>query len=181
MHYIKYLLSFLKSKWELRDYPIRYFNQHGKNNLKVIEKIGHSSLPKWRVQIINWQLLFGLGETKTEAYLDLEQKFSEHKKNASNLPRPGAKVAMKFEKAPIEKVQLYENIAEHFFIHIIKMNYRDVLITDLSSIWDFPVEDSDEEMSRKIALRYGVDVSELIKKGFLVEIFERINEKGRII
>lgn len=180
MKHIKYFLSFLKADWELKDYPVRYFNQHGRENLKLPPKLGRSTLPKWRAQIIHWPLLFGLGETKVEAYLDLEQKFLDHKKNTQPIPRPGTKAEMKFEPAPSEKVHLYTHIAEHFFPHILKMNYADVWITDLSSLWDFPVEDSDEEMSRKIALRYGVDVSDLVKKGFLVEIFERINEKGRV-
>lgn len=84
---------------------------------------------------------------------------------------------MKFELAPTEKIDAYEELAIDFFERVLGMSREDCLITDESSLWDFHTEKSGEEFYHKIAEVYGVDVSD-VKGGNLVEIFERI-EFGR--
>lgn len=66
-----------------------------------------------------------------------------------------------------------------FFEKILGVNYYDCLITDLSSLWDFPGGETNEAYNRKIAEVYGVDVSD-IESSSLVEIFKRIAEVGRL-
>jgi len=55
------------------------------------------------------------------------------------------------------------------------MNYHDCLVTDESSLWDFPGEETNGEYHQKIAGVYGIDISD-IESGNLAQIFKRIRE-----
>ena len=176
---LKYLLSFFKSSWTLNDYPIRYVRQ----DPGLITEIGFRSegweSSRWRAQVEGWPLMFGLGETRQAAARQLQDNFSAYRESGDPLPRPGRRVMLTFPEPKIEQIGKYESISIHFMEHILKFHGR-FWISDLSSIWDFPVEDTPDELVRKIALRYGVDVSDLIGAGNLVTIFKRIKSQGYI-
>src|ERR1044072_2650564 len=167
---IKYLLSYTRFDWQLADYPIRF------RNSQVTQTGGRLKQFPWSCQIINWWQIGGFGDTKQDAYADLEKRFSEIKSNGKPLPRPGTGLPIEF--APTVRMQLHDDIADDFFSRVLDMNYGDCLITDESSLWDFHGEESNEHLHRKIWDAYRMDVSD-IDDGNLVKIFERIENHGR--
>ena len=70
----RYVLSFFKSDWKLLDYPIKF--QHQIPSDQDINLPDSWTLVPWSARIINWLGLDGSGDTKEEAYADLQQKFS---------------------------------------------------------------------------------------------------------
>jgi hypothetical protein len=115
----------------------------------------------------------GYGDTREEAYADLQVKFNEYKSQGHKLPRPGTKVPIQF--APMVEIAKYEEIAEDFFPKILEMDYRDALITDSTSLWHFSFTE-DEELRRRIREVYGVDVSDIEDEN-LVQVFQRISQR----
>jgi hypothetical protein len=90
---IKYLLSFAKDDWVLTDYPIRF--RHSPSS----DAGGRLKPIPWTAQIINWWQVDGFGETKQQAYVDLETKFNRSKADGKSLPRPGTGLPIEF--APV--------------------------------------------------------------------------------
>jgi hypothetical protein len=129
----------------------------------------------WMARIVNWWRMFGHGQTKGEAYTELDRRFSEYKNQGKKLPRPGTKKKPQIVIAPKVEIEQYEQIASDFFEKILEMNYHECLTTDESSLWDFHGEETNEAYHRKIAEVYRVDVSD-IESGNLVQIFKRISE-----
>jgi len=168
---IKYLLSFRKNDWQLSDYPIRF--RHFKPSKDDLSPSRFKLIP-CSFQIINWWQMDGLGETKEEAYADLEAKFNKLKEEGRALPRPGTGLPIEF--AATEQVSCYDDIAEDFFRRVLEKDYRDCWISDESSLWDFHGEESNEHLHKKIWEAYRVDVSG-IEDGNLVKIFERIENR----
>src|SRR5882672_9450977 len=82
----KYLLSLAKSDWTLTDYPIRFRNFNGSS---TDASHGRLKTIPWSAQIINWWQMGGFGDTKQQAYADLETKFNKFKADERMLPRPG--------------------------------------------------------------------------------------------
>jgi hypothetical protein len=117
--------------------------------------------------------MIGTGNTREEAYASLKQRFDDFISEGKELPRPGTRMPLQF--APRVRVLLYHRLAEDFFPRIVSMDYRKVLITDRSSLWDFPIEDAPAELTARIREAYGVDVSD-IEDGNLVSIFQRIED-----
>lgn len=156
----KFIGSFFKSDWKLKDYPIRYRKQN-------VEEY------PWMAQIINWWVISGLGKTQQEALEDLRCKFNLYKENNEKLPRPGTKVPLKY--ASTEQVDRYKDIAKDFLEKTLKLNYDECFLSDQSSLWDFYTE-MPEEVKKVIYEVYGVDISD-IKDGSLVEIFRRIKNR----
>jgi hypothetical protein len=164
---IKFFRSFLKAKWELSDYPLRFREQ---------AQDGTGKFPRWKAQIVNWGVMIGLGSTKDEAYANLQTEFDQFAKSQGEMPRPGAKARIRF--APTREIDKYAIVANGFFGKILGRDYRDCFVSDQSSLWDFcPPSESPEnfqaKMLRKIKETYGCDVSD-IKDGNLVTIFERL-------
>ncbi len=174
---VKYLLSFLKPTWGLQDYPIRYVHQKPDRMAEIGFRMDRWEKSSWRAQVEGWPLMFGLGESKQEARQQLESNFREFKEGGNPLPRPGTRVKMTFGEPEIDRIVHYDSLASHFMSHILKFE-GGFWLSDRSSIWDFPVLDTPEELVRKIALRYSVDVADLIETGILVDIFERITRDG---
>jgi hypothetical protein len=128
------------------------------------------------VQIIGWEQMPGTGNTRAEAVADLEQKLADYKRREGRLPRPGTRVPIQF--APMVEVDKYAQLAGNFFDKILGMDYRQVLITDQSSLYDFAFsEERLAELQRKIRDIYQVDVSD-IEDGNLVTIFARLHQQG---
>jgi len=82
---IKFLASYFKSEWTLRDYPLRFRHQAA-DGLDYDPGPGLTLIP-WTVEIINWWQMDGGGETKEEAYADLERRFLKFR--AANAKPPG--------------------------------------------------------------------------------------------
>ncbi|MEJ5308705.1 MAG: hypothetical protein WHX52_02955 [Anaerolineae bacterium] len=172
--WIKYIKSFLKSDWTLEDYPIAF--KHSDPDASCTYR-GAKPVP-WFARIVNWWPMFSHGETKEEAYAGLRQRFDAYKNAGNKLPRPGVKHMPPIEIVSQTEIQKYESLAVDFFEKVIGMHYHDCLVTDLSSLWDFPGDETNDAYHRKIAEVYGVDVSD-IESGILVEIFRRISETGK--
>jgi len=164
----KYLLSFTKTDWQLTDYPIRF------RHFDVVETGGRLKQFPWSVQIINWWQIDGSGDTKQQAYADMQKKFGEFKSNGKPLPRPGTGLPLEF--APTDRIRFFDDIADDFFRRVLDLNYRECFISDESTLWDFHTEESNEHLHKTIWDAYRVDVSD-IKDGNLVKIFERIENR----
>lgn len=171
---IKYLTSFLKSDWTLADYLVRF------RHFRMEEsEAGRRRRPTpWTAQVVYWPLMFGCGQTREEAYADLQRRFDEYKGGGRALPRPGTRVKLEFELATTVEIERYEPLAGEFFAQILAMDYHECLVTDESSLWDFHDEETNEAYHRKIVAVYGVDVSD-VESGNLVRIFQRICESRR--
>jgi len=168
---IKYLLSFAKSDWQVSDYPIRFrYQKPDPSNLPP----GRLKPVPWVAQIINWWQMSGHGQTKEEAYADLEESFNKLKERSEHLPRPGTGLPIEF--ASNVEISTYEDVALDFFDKVLDMDYRECWISDESSLWDFHTEESNEHLNQIILETYGVDVSD-IENGNLVKIFERISTR----
>jgi hypothetical protein len=157
----KWLLSFVKGTWELEDYPVEIRMQRTDPK--------HVAVPKYAARIINWWALTGLGETETEARENLRAALAEQAKKGP-LPRPGAKVPIKF--ASVDEISRFEALATDFFPAILGHELSQCFVSDESSLIDFGGEWSN--YCSRVLLRYKVDISDL-EPGNLVRVFERID------
>lgn len=165
----KYLLSFLKSDWNLSDYPIRIKNQavdpnHVGTRLKQY---------RYSAQIVNWWVVSGDGNTKDEALQDLQKHFSsikgERVKNGKKLPRPGSHVEIEF--ASRDRIDAHPELTEDFVHRVLNLDWA--WISDESSLWDFHCSEDNQTLIAKINEVYGVDVSD-IESAKLWQILDRI-------
>jgi hypothetical protein len=147
----KYSLSFLKSDWDLKDYPIRIKYQkvdESENTCRLIP------IP-YTAQIINWWAMYGSGNTEEECLNDLQNEFNNFKAN-NILPGPGTGVPIEF--APTTEIDRLEHIAEIFFKEILDMNYYECFISDQSSLLDFDFSESAGHLFKKVHEIFNVDV-----------------------
>ena len=100
MIFLKRMLSFLKSEWTLADYPIRYTHW----DIDRLPKDQQANAFPWVVEAINWGYMAAVGNTKADAYANLERRFNEYKASGEKLPRPGVKQKRRIEFAPITEV-----------------------------------------------------------------------------
>ena len=147
----KWLMSFTKSDWKIEDYPLRYKYQGG-------GEVGGKKVPNWCVQVINWYVLSGLGETKDEALNDLRIAF-EYKKEKGNLPRPGTKVPIEF--APCIRIKEHEEIVRELIQNVLGINYDQCFVSDESTLGDFQNEEVKLETIEEIKKAFNVDISKL--------------------
>lgn len=170
---LKYLASFLKKDWELTDYPIQV-REFDTTPLPIDFSKSHPMQPvRWMVRIPNWLRMTGSGQTKEETWANLQSKFEEYKGEGLQLPRPGTKVPLQI--APYEKVERMGATAEAFFRQVLNMDYSNIMITDSSSLWHFPMED-EELVLAKIRDIFGIEIS-VSDDGNLAQIFEAIESK----
>ena len=162
---LAYVLSFRKKDWSLRDYPIRVRRQR-------IESGSEAAPPKWLAQIPGWWTMTGIGDTREEALRELERSIDGHRERKGALPRPGTEVPVEF--APSDLVSKNDDLAREFFPPIVGMSYDDCLITDESSVWDFPVELTANDLGRKVLLVFGTEIGDLAEAGNIAAILERI-------
>lgn len=171
---IKYLKSYFKSEWTLRDYPLRFRHQAAEPQDYDLGP-GYTLIP-WTVQIVNWWQMGGGGDTRLEAYADLETKFQEFSAANDRLPRPGTGAPLEFPS--VAEVERFDAIATDFLHKVLGADEDDeIWISDESSLYDFealyqPVEVSLDRMREA----YGIDVSDV--EGYkLVDLFARIAEQ----
>ncbi|MDQ0059985.1 hypothetical protein [Paenibacillus harenae] len=163
----KFLFSFFKSNWNLQDYPIEFRQQ---------QLLNLSEYP-WEARIINWYWMNGDGQSKTEAYLKLKEKFNKYKSEGHLLPRPGRKIQLTY--ASVERMDQYENEAVHFFKEILEMDYYEMFVSDKTSMYDFCW--TDEMLNEKyiqIQEIYGVQIEDI--EGLMIaDILQRISRRHR--
>ncbi|HLC78646.1 MAG TPA: hypothetical protein VJH92_05980 [Candidatus Nanoarchaeia archaeon] len=158
----KYLLSHLKNKWSLEDYPISTKIQTG-----VLDN------SRWSVRILNWGVMGGLGATKEKAFRDLRKNFSKYAKQKKNkLPRPGTKVPLKFAENKL--INKHSKLLDDFILRILEMNREEILyLSDISTICDFYPEKTLKTYIKKIKKVYAIDVSN-VKDGNIAKILNKI-------
>ena len=54
------------------------------------------------------------------------------------------------------------------------MDFDDCLITDSSSVWDFPVEYSAQDLARKVLVVFETDIRDIAEEGNIAAILDRI-------
>ena len=85
--FVKYAKSYLKTDWQLSDYPIRLRHFGDLQG----EFQGQGKLIPCIAQIINWWSMTGCGETAEQALADLEKNFAEYRQAVGKVPRPGTR------------------------------------------------------------------------------------------
>jgi len=165
----KWCLSLLKRDWNLSDYPISV-RKHEIDPSYVGTRLKQH---RYTAQIVNWWVISGGGDTKTEALQELQKRFAtvkaEKAKDGKKLPRPGTHVEIEF--ASSERVNAHAELAEDFIRRV--LNLDRAFISDESSLWDFHSSDDNQEFIAKINQVYGVDVSD-IESAMLWQILDRI-------
>jgi hypothetical protein len=165
----KWTLSFLKTNWQLSDYPIRF------RHVEVPASSSSRFQPvPWVAQVVGWWQMSGHGQTRAEAHAELITRFDQYRSSGKNLPRPGSRVPLEF--APTDRVRALEHVARDFMSRVLGYDFDQCLVTDESSLWDFHCEESNAGVYNTIALLYGIDISD-IEDGNLVAIFERIDSR----
>ena len=165
----KFILSFRKSNWAATDYPLRFRRQ----NRDPIRLRGELVYPDpWIVQIVGWWAMSGTGARREAALVSLQASLDNYASGNTALPRPGTSVPIQF--APFEFLSQNEDIAREFFPPVLGFTYEDCLITDESSVWDFPVEFTERQLTNKVLLLFNVDIEDLAERGNLAAIFDRI-------
>ena len=156
----KYLLSFLKTKWEFDDYPLETWTNPNAQQEDI----------KFGAKFTNWSTFVAHGSSIPAAIENLKNQLKDYAKD-NELPRPGSKVPIQFAES--NRIEENEEIAIDFFDKIIGMNYYDCFISDYSSLVDFDLDD--EESLKKIKAEYGIEPNGDL---FLADIFEEIKNKA---
>jgi hypothetical protein len=162
----KWLLSFSRGEWRLKDYPIR------------VRRNGTDPAPgmAWAAQILNWPGPCGLGATPKEAWKQLEENIETIRKNRPSMPRPGTEVPIQF--ASSVRVSANATLLDDFIERILEFKAGDpVFVSDLSSLHDFGDEEKVSIYRKKIFEVYGIDVSDL-KDALICDIVERIDKSS---
>jgi hypothetical protein len=165
----KWFLSLFKRDWNLSDYPISV-REHEIDPSYVGTRLKQH---RYTSQIVNWWVISGGGDTRTEALQELQKNFAivktEKAKNGQKLPRPGTHVGIEF--ASRERVNAHAELAEDFTRSVLNLDWA--FISDESSLWDFHSSDDNQDLIAKINEVYGVDVSD-IQSARLWQILDRI-------
>jgi hypothetical protein len=170
----KWFLSLFTRDWNLSDYPISV-REHEIDPSYVATRLKQH---RYNAQIVNWWVISGGGDTKTEALQELQKRFAtvkaEKARDGKKLPRPGKHVEIEF--ASTERVNVHGELAEDFIRRVLNLDWA--FISDESSLWDFHSSDDNQALIAKINEVYGVDVSD-IQSAKLWQILDRI-EASRV-
>lgn len=162
----KYLLSFLKKKWEFNDYPI-FVREQSKGPIPFGWEF-HA----WVASIINWHV-GGTGNTKEEALISLRSNFEKYKTSNPKLPRPGKLVRLQF--AATDRIDKYPETLKIFTEKILKMTFA--FISNDSTLNDFETGNRQLQGTYLAAIKkeFQLDVSD-IPNGNIGDILERISK-----
>jgi len=170
----KWFLSLFKRDWNLSDYPISV-REHEIGLSYVGTRLKQH---RYTAQIVNWWVISGGGDTKTEALQELQKSFAtvkaEKAKDGKKLPRPGTHVEIEY--ASWERVNAHAELAQDFIRRVLNLDWA--FISDESRLWDFHSSDDNQDLIAKINEVYGVDVSD-IQSAKLWQILDRI-AAGRV-
>jgi hypothetical protein len=165
----KWLLSFAKSEWSFKDYPVA-IRKHKHDPGEAPSRLKPVAVS---AAIVNWWTLSGSGDTREAAVSDLKQNFSRElqarRSEGKRMPRPGSHVPLEF--ASTENVNAHSELANDFIRRVLELDWA--FISDESSLWHFHNEDTNDRLISKIKEVYGADVSDL-EAATLYEIFDRI-------
>ncbi len=159
----KKILSYFKSNWTLKDYPLVFERQVDEKDTVL-----NTILDPWVVMIISWYEMVGTGKTKEEAYLALKKRFDIYSQSY-RLPRPGTFPKTK-SPHPAAVEMLEDNISD-FFEKILDMDYHNCVITDKTTLKD--LKKDDKQTIDKICLEYKIDIRE-IRDGNIIRILSQI-------
>jgi hypothetical protein len=164
----KRALSYRKTDWDFKDYPVRvrtqdvnpaWNNEHFKQHPYI------ASIPGI--------FLDAGGATPREAKRALAVAFARRKaymaERGEAMPRPGTYTMPDF--ASTERIDRHGDIVNEILEEILEI--RGAWVSDQSSLTDFTLGESTDEVCALIRARYGVDVSD-IPFGNLADIVERI-------
>jgi hypothetical protein len=163
----KYLLSFLKSDWELEDYPVIVRKQDDAGAAWGDEV--RFTKPAYVARVVNWTALDGFGSTRAEALADLHKRFKNACSMRSAKPRPGTHVPIEF--ASQERIAARQALVDEFVREV--LGVEDAWLSDQSSLGHFALGGSLDEYYAKIMLLYGVDVRD-VPDANIAEILDRI-------
>ena len=162
--FFKYVLSYRKNNWTIKDYPIRY----AKRNVSSPEE----KTREWSGQVIKWSAMFGSGRSKNEALKDLENSFERYRSANGTLPRPGTEVPIQF--ASSDQIEKLEDVAVEFFPEILGYDFHGIFVSDESSVFDFDVDE--QETIAAINARYELHLTTL-GDGNIVRILSLIKAR----
>jgi hypothetical protein len=166
----KWFLSLFKRDWSLSDYPISV-REHEIDPSYVGTRLKQN---RYTAQIVNWWVISGGGDSKAEAFQELQKSFAtvkaEKAKVGKELPRPGTNVEIEF--ATRERVNAHAELTEDFIRRVLNLDWA--FISDESSLWDFHSSDDNQDLIAQINEVYGVDVSD-IQSAKLWQILDRID------
>jgi hypothetical protein len=165
--------SFFKPRWRFEDYPVDYIDQ-GECALNLPERLQHK---RWRVDLINWYEVSGVGESKEAALADAKHKFGLLNASGEKMCRPGIGPGSAFPKNPAivfpenQEIDSYPELRDDFICRVLGLEWA--WVTDGSSLWDFHSSEDNSEMYLRIGEVYGVDVSD-VPNANLTGIFAKI-------
>jgi hypothetical protein len=167
----KYLLSFRKTEWNVEDYPIRIRHY----DVEAAPPTARIQPARCSAQVVNWPFMEGCGDNPEAALANLRERFAERRRRNLPFPRPGRGLPPEF--APTHRIAEHPDLARDFLARIFDLNYDECFISDGSSLGDFHMDDTNDELNEKVLLTYGVDVSD-IESGNLADIFVRLVSRG---
>lgn len=167
----KFLLSFLKSDWELSDYPIIVRRQEdgGAGPNPALNDPVRFTMPAYVARVVNWTALDGCGTTRAEALADLDRRFKNACERRAAKPRPGTHVPIEF--ASQDRIAARQALADEFVRDV--LGVENAWLSDQSCLWHFTLGGSLDEYYAKIMLFYGVDVRD-VPDGNIAQILDRI-------
>lgn len=171
--FVKYVFSFFKRTWTLRDYPLHISQQDDLN----LPTNGSWQPGAWHAQIINWEQMSAYGRTHATALAELTKDFNAYHRRHGALPRPGKNVPV--EPVPTTEIDQYIGVGRDFCAQILEVNFARAYLYDASSLWDFLDRSDEAAVFVRIRQTYQVDVSD-IPSGSLVQIFERIQAQAAL-
>jgi len=150
----KFIASFFKDRWSLQDYPIRFLERTpGPGG-------GRRKACTWTAQIVNWWHMRGDAFSRDDALARLGENFARFRA-ANNLPRPGRGAPLRIEFAATAIVDANAAMVSDILERVLGFRPGECLVTDESSLWDFHDGETNDDYVRRIALLYGVDVSDV--------------------
>lgn len=167
----KWLLSWRKRDWDASDYPLRYREQIPSAEFESV----YGTPPRWSLQVVNWWQMFGVGNTRAEAYTNFETRLADLRETGASLPRPGRGLPLEFTSSSV--VERHEDLARDLFSQILDINYDECFISDQSSLYDFVFNESQaSELADRIESLYQIELPD--RQTLLVsEILEVIAAK----
>jgi predicted RNase H-like HicB family nuclease len=117
----KLLLSFRKTEWELKDYPVDTVRQTAPANNDARPE--WRKIPLFRAEIINWPGVSATGDTQFEAIQKLEEVFQNVRRKRNSMPRPGRHEPIDIQFADRERIAAHEHLAEEFTREVLGLEW----------------------------------------------------------
>lgn len=165
----KWLLSFSKTTWTIRDYPVWLHRQAD----EPPDPDSRFKLYPWVAQIDGWNVISGMGNTRDEALAklaeDFEKQRSERTAEGERLPRPGTDVPVQF--ASSVRVDAHRDLLNDFIHRVLELEWA--FISDKTQLWNFSLGGSNDAYVTRVSEIYGVDISD-IADAPVADILDRI-------